>query len=77
MPKIRVNLDISILSKLGSVGLKHFKYLKAFFEHSNDTKDVYNNIQDYNLPKERKLLAVFGDMNHFMIGSNFFLSNSL
>ena len=31
-------------------------------EYSNDMKDVYKNIQDYNPGKKRKILIVFDDM---------------
>ena len=37
-------------------------YPKAFIEYSNTKNDVYNNINDYNPPKRRKILIVFDDM---------------
>ena len=44
------------------VGLKCFNDPKAFIEYSNDMCDVYKNIDEYNIDKERKTLIVFDDM---------------
>ena len=44
------------------VGLKYFKDPKAFTEYSNDMQDVYKNIYEYNINKERKMLIVFDYM---------------
>ena len=44
------------------VGLKCFNDPKAFIEYSNDKCDVYKNINEYNINKERKILIVFDDM---------------
>ena len=44
------------------VGLKCFNDPKAFIEYSNDKCDVYKNIDEYNINKERKILIVFDDM---------------
>ena len=41
------------------VGLKRFNDPKAFIEYSND---VYKNIDEYNINKERKILLIFDDM---------------
>ena len=38
-------------------------------EYSNDTQDVYKNIEDYNRRKNRKVLIVFGDMIADMINN--------
>ena len=50
---------INILEK---VGLKRFNDPRAFIEYSNDMCDVYKNIDEYNIDKERKTLIVFDDM---------------
>ena len=50
-------------------GLKHFNDPKAFIEYSNDMQDVYNNINEYNINKERKILIVFDDMIADMINN--------
>ena len=39
-------------------------------EYSNDTQDVYKNIEDYNPIKKRKILTVFDDMIADMISNN-------
>ena len=49
------------------VGLQCFNDPKAFIEHSNDMCDVYRNIDEYNIDKERKILIVFDDMIADMI----------
>ena len=38
-------------------------------EYSNDMQDVYKNIEDYNLRKNRKVLIVFDDMIADMINN--------
>ena len=44
------------------VGLKRFNDPKAFIEYSNDMCDVYKNIDEYNVDKDRKILIAFDDM---------------
>ena len=51
-----------LINKRESVGLKHFNDPKAFVEYSNDMHSVYQNIDNYNLNKEKKILIVFDDM---------------
>ena len=50
------------INKRESTGLKHFNDPKAFIEFSNDIQDVYKNIEEYNVDKERKILIVCDDM---------------
>ena len=38
-------------------------------EYSNDMQDIYENIDDYNLNKKRKVLIVFDDMIADMINN--------
>ena len=45
-----------------SVGIKHVNNSKAFIECSNTMDDVYENIDDYNPSRKRKILIVFDDM---------------
>ena len=40
-----------------NAGIKHLNDLKAFIDCSNTVDDVYENIDDYNLNRKRKLLA--------------------
>ena len=49
-------------NKREKVGLDHFKDPKAFMEYSNDMRDVYKNIEDYNPGKKRKILIAFDDV---------------
>ena len=56
-----------LINKRKSIGLKHFNDPKAFTEYSNDIQYVYNNIDEYNIHKEHKILIVFGDMIADMI----------
>ena len=50
-----------LINKRESTGLKHFNDPKAFIEYSNDMHDVYKNIEECNINKERKILIVFDD----------------
>ena len=45
-----------------NVGIEHLNDSKAFIECSNTMNDVYENIDNYNLNKRRKILIVFDDM---------------
>ena len=58
-----------LINKRKKVGLDHFKDPKAFIEHSNDTQDVYKNIEDYNPGKKRKMKIIFDDMIAYMINN--------
>ena len=58
-----------LINKRESTGLKHFNYSKAFTEYSNDAHGVYQNIDKYNVDKERKMLIVFDDMIADMINN--------
>ena len=58
-----------LISKRKEVGLDHFNNPKTFIEYSNDMRDVYKNIEDYNPGRERKILIVFDDMIADMINN--------
>ena len=58
-----------LINERESTGLKYFNYTKAFIEYSNDMQDVYKNIDEYNVDKERKILIVFDDMIADMINN--------
>ena len=51
-----------LINKRENVGINHFKDPKAFIEYSNDMRNVYKNIDQYNIDKERKILIAFDDM---------------
>ena len=42
-----------LIKKRERIGLKHFNDPKASIEYSTDMRDVYNNLNDYNLDKEK------------------------
>ena len=56
-----------LINKREKVGLDYFDGHKTFIEYSNDTQDVYKNIDDYNPGKKHKVFIVFDDMIANMI----------
>ena len=51
-----------LTNKRKSIGLKHFNDPKVFIQYLDDMQDVYKNIDEYNIEKERKILTVFDDV---------------
>ena len=51
-----------LINKRKGIGLKHLNYSKAIIEYSHDIDDIYNNIEEYNPNKKRKILIAFDDM---------------
>ena len=51
-----------LLKNRENVGVKHVNDPNAFVECSNTMDDVYENIDDYNPNRKRKILIVFDDM---------------
>ena len=51
-----------LIKKRKDVGIKHLNNPNAFIECSNTMDDVYENIDDYNPSRKRKILIVFDDM---------------
>ena len=51
------------------VGIKQLKDPKAFIDYSQTTGDIYENLEDYNTAKKRKILTVFDDMIADMEGT--------
>ena len=51
-----------LIKKRENAGIKNLNDPNAFIEYSNTMDDVYNNIDDYNAKKKRKVLIVFDDM---------------
>ena len=47
-----------LINKRESTVLKHFDDPKAFIEYSSDMQDVYKNIDEYNIYKDRKILII-------------------
>ena len=51
-----------LIKKHEDVGIKYYNDPNAFIECSNRMDDVYQNIDDYNPSRKRKILIVFDDM---------------
>ena len=51
-----------LIKKRKNAGTKHLSDPNAFIECSNTMDDVYENIDDYNLIRKRKILIVFDDI---------------
>ena len=58
-----------LINKREGVGIDHFNDPKAFIEYSNNTRDVYKNIDEYNLDEENKILIPFDDVITNMINN--------
>ena len=56
-----------LIKKTEQAGIKNLKDSTAFIEHSNNMNAIYDNIEDYNKKRKRKVLIVFDDMiSHVM-----------
>ena len=51
-----------LIKKLENAGIKTLNNPNAFIVYSNTMDDVYNNIDDYNSKRKRKVLIVFDDI---------------
>ena len=51
-----------MIKKRKDGGIKHLNDPNAFIECSNTMDDVYENINDYNSSRKRKILIIFDDM---------------
>ena len=51
-----------LINKREQVGIKMLQNAKAFIEYSDDMNDVFENINDYNKKRNKKVLLVFDDM---------------
>ena len=58
-----------LFNKKKSIGLTDFNDPKALSKYSNDMQDIYKNIDEYNIDKERKISIVFDDMIADMINN--------
>ena len=61
-----------LIKKCKDVGTDYFNDPNAFIECSNKMDDVYQNIDDYNPSRKRKILIVFDDMIVDIISSKKF-----
>ena len=56
-----------LIEKREKAGIKNLNDLNAFIEHSSTMDDVFENFEDYNTKRKRKVLIVFDDMiSHVM-----------
>ena len=56
-----------LINKREQAGVNFNNDLTAFIEHSNTMDDIYDDIEDYNKKRKRKVLIVFHDMiSHVM-----------
>ena len=51
-----------LIKKRENAGIKHLNDPTAIIEYSNTMDDVYNNIDDYNSKRKRKVLIVFDNV---------------
>ena len=51
-----------LIKKRKDAGTKHFSDPDSFIDCSNTMEDVYENIDDYNPNRQRKILIMFDDM---------------
>ena len=51
-----------LIKKREDAGIKHLGDPSAFIDYSNTMNGVYDNIDDYNSGRKRKILIVFDDM---------------
>ena len=51
-----------LIKKRKDAGIKHLNDPNAFIECSNTMDDVYENINDNNSSRKRKILIIFDDM---------------
>ena len=51
-----------LIQKRENAGMKNLNDSNAFIEYSNAMDDVYDNIDDYNAERKRKVLILFDDM---------------
>ena len=58
-----------LINKREKVSLDHYDDPKTLIEYSNDMQNVYKNIDEYNLDKERKILMVLDGMIFGMINN--------
>ena len=60
-----------LIKKRKDVGVKHVNNLNAFIECSNTMDGVFENINDYNPNRKRKILIVFDMIADIMTNKNF------
>ena len=59
-----------LIEKREKAGLKNLNDQNAFIEHSHTMDDIYENIEDYDKKRKRKVLIVFDDMISHVMSDN-------
>ena len=62
----------NLIKKRKDAGIKHLNDPNAFIEGSNTVDDVYENIEEYNPSRKRKVLIVFDTMTADIMANNKF-----
>ena len=65
-----------LIKKRENVGIKYLNYPNAFIQCSDTMDDVYENINDYNPSRKRKILIVFDDMIADIMAKKIILSHN-
>ena len=65
-----------LINKQESKGLIHLSDSKAFIEYSNGMGEIYENVEEDNPKKKRKILIVFDDMIADMLNNKKLKSNT-
>ena len=60
--KIHSNQSINCYNGREKVGIENLKNPKAFSDYLQSIDDVYENLEDYNPTKKRRVMIVFEDM---------------
>ena len=61
-----------LIKKPENAGAKYFKDPNVFIECSNTMDDAYENIDEYNPKRKRKILIVFDDMIAYIMNNKKF-----
>ena len=59
-----------LIEKREQAGIKYVEDKNAFIEYSNNMDDIYDDINDYNKKRMRKVLIVFDDMILHVMSDN-------
>ena len=65
-----------LINKCEDAGIKHFNNFEALFEYSNDMKDIYKNIREYNPHKKQNILTLFDNFISDMLSNKNLNPNS-
>ena len=65
-----------IISKREGKDFKYYNDSKDFIEYSDDMNDIYENIEDHNPNKKRKIIIVFEEMIADMLSNKKTSTNS-